>query len=190
MLGTQFCLSFWIFFFLWVTRKMISTSPVPEFDGKAENFASFQQEVELWMMVTNLPLNRRAPALALAMDKLPREVCMSLGNDVLASDAGVAKIMDALHKDLAPDAHDSAFRDVVLFFGLRRTHESLDEYLALFQRALRRVEARLPKDVMFPEMIVSSLCLHHAGLSSNQKSLVLASTGGDTSMETMKLLKR
>ena len=39
---------------------------------------------------------------------------------------------------------------------------------------------------MFPDIIVSSLCLHHAGLSSNQKSLVLASTGGDTSLETMK----
>ena len=39
---------------------------------------------------------------------------------------------------------------------------------------------------MFPEMIVSSLCLHHAGLSTNQKSLISASTGDDTSLENMK----
>ena len=94
--------------------------------------------------------------------------------------------MDALHKDLAPVARNSAFRDAVVFFGLRRTHQTLDEYLALFQRALRRVEARLPDGAMFPEIIVSSLRLRHAGLSPNQKSLVLASTGGDTSLETMK----
>ena len=36
-------------------------------------------------------------------------------------------IMDELRKDIAPDAHDSAFRDVVAFFGLRRTRETLDE---------------------------------------------------------------
>ena len=51
---------------------MFSDSPAPVFDGKAENFASYQQEVDLWLMVTNLPVSRRAPALALAMDKLQK----------------------------------------------------------------------------------------------------------------------
>ena len=124
--------------------------------------------------------------MALAMDKIPREVCLGLGNDVLKSEVGVDKLMEALQKDIAPDAHDSAFRDVVVFFGLRRTHQSLDEYLAHFQRALRRVEARPPNGAMFPEIIVSSLYLHHAGLSPNQKSLELASPGGDASFETTK----
>ena len=105
---------------------------------------------------------------------------------MLKSDLGVDKIMDALHKDIAPDAHDSAYRDVVAFFGLRRTHETLDEYIGLFQRALRRIEARLPDGAMFPDIVISSLRLHHAGLSPTQKSLVLASTGGDNSLETMK----
>ena len=144
---------------------MLSSTPVPVFDGKAENFASYKQEVDLWMMITQVPMKRRAPALAPAMDKIPREVCLTLGNDVLKSDLGVGEIMDALHKDIAPDARDSAFRDVVAFFGLRRTQETLDEYLALFQRALRRIEARLPDGAMFPEIAVSSLRLHHAGLS-------------------------
>ena len=94
---------------------MLSTSPVPVFDGKAGNFASYQQEVDLRMMITNLPMSRRAPALALAMDKLPREVCLGLGNDVLKSEVGVDKLMEALQKDLAPDAHDSAFRDDSVF---------------------------------------------------------------------------
>ena len=154
-----------------VTLEMLSSTPVPVFHGEAGKFASYQQEVDLWMRITQVPMNRRAPALALAMDKMPREVCLGLGNDVLKSDVGAEKVMDALQKDVAPDAHDSAFRDVVVFFGLRRTHETLDEYLALFQRALRRIEARLPDGAMFPEIVVSSLCLHQAGLAPNQKSL-------------------
>ena len=122
MLGAQLCLSVLGILFLCVTLEMLSPSPVPVFDGKAENFASYQQEVDLWMMITQLPMNRRAPALALAKNKMPREVCLGLGNDVLKSEVGVDKLMEALRKDLAPDAHDSAFRDVVVLFGLRRTH--------------------------------------------------------------------
>ena len=85
--------------------------PAPEFDGRAENFASYRQEVELWLMVTHLPLNRRAPALALAMGKMPRELCLSLGTAVLNCDTGVENIMDARQKNLAPDASDAGLRD-------------------------------------------------------------------------------
>ena len=74
---------------------MLSSSPVPVFGGKAENFASYQQEEDLWMMITQVPMNRRAPAVALAMDKMPREACLGLGGDALISDLGVEKIMDA-----------------------------------------------------------------------------------------------
>ena len=111
---------------------------------------------------------------------------MALGTAILASDEGVERLMDTLHKNIAPAAHDSAFRDVVSFFGLRRTHQTLDEYLSLFTRALRRVEARFPEGATFPEMVVSSLCLQNAGLSSHQKSMVLTSTGGDPSLENTK----
>ena len=73
-------------------------SPAPESDGRAENFASHRQEVELWLMVTHLPLNRRAPALDLAMRKMPRERCLSLGTAALNCDDGVENIMEALQK--------------------------------------------------------------------------------------------
>ena len=136
---------------------MASFAPVPVFDGKPENFRSFLQEVELWLMVTQLPPSRRAPALALEMDKKPRELCLTIGVDELKSDDGVEKILDMLRKHIAPDAHDSAFRDVVVFFGLRRVNHTLDEYLSMFQMALRRVEARFPVGVTFPEIVVSSL---------------------------------
>ena len=75
---------------------MNAFSLAPEFDGRAGNVASYRQEVELWLLVTHLPLNRRAPALALAMDKMPRELCLSLGVEALNCDTGVGKIMEAL----------------------------------------------------------------------------------------------
>ena len=162
---------------------MTSFPPAPIFGGKPENFNAFRQEVELWSLMTHLPPGRRAPALALAMDRIPRELRMALGTTILTSEEGVERLMETLHKNIAPDAHDSAFRDVASFFGLRRTHQTLGEYLSLFTRALRRVEARFPEGAMFPEMVVSSLCLQNAGLASHQKSMVLTSTGGDPSLE-------
>ena len=113
-------------------------SPVPEFGGKAENFASFQEEVELWMLVTHSPLNRRAPASALAIEKMPREPWLALGADVLKSDAGADKIMGALQQHIAPDVSDAAYRDIILFLGLRRPNLTLDVYQ--IQIARRRAE--------------------------------------------------
>ena len=63
------------------------------------------------MWVTHLPLRRRASDSALAIHKVSREICLALGADVLKSDAGVGEIMEALHKNLAPDASDAAFRE-------------------------------------------------------------------------------
>ena len=92
---------------------MNAFSPAPEFDGRAENFASYRQEAELWLLVTHLPLNRRAPALALAMGKMPRELCLSLGAAALHCEAGVETIMELSQKNLAPDASDAGFRGIV-----------------------------------------------------------------------------
>ena len=147
-------------------------SSAPEFDGRAENFVSFQQEVELWLLVTHLPTNRRAPTLALARNKIPRELCLSLGADELKSDEGADKISGVLRKNLAPDASDAAFRDIVAFFAVRRPHLTLDEYLARFEMSRRRAEARLPDNETFPNIALPPLRLQNAGLTPNQKSTI------------------
>ena len=63
-------------------------------------------------LVTPLPLNRRAPALALAMDKMLREPCVAVGVDALKSDVGVGGITQTLRQHIAPDVSGAAFRDV------------------------------------------------------------------------------
>ena len=74
------------------------------------------------MLVTHLPLNRRSPALALAMRKIPREICPALGVAVSKSDTGADNIMEALQNNLGPDASDAAYRDFSMFPGLRQSH--------------------------------------------------------------------
>ena len=131
--------------------------PAPGFGGRAETSASYKQEVELCLLVTHLPANRRAPALALAMDKMPRELRLSLGVDALHCDTGVEKITEALQTNLAPDASNAGFRDITEFIGLRRARLALDEFLSRFEMARRRAEARLPNDGIFPDIMLSSL---------------------------------
>ena len=107
-------------------------------------------------MATHSPLNRRPPALALAMGEMPRELCLSLGAAALNCDTGVENIMEALQKNLAPDASDAGFRDIVDFFGLRRGRLALDVYLSRFEMSRKRAEARLPNNGFFPEMMLPS----------------------------------
>ena len=94
--------------------KMNALSPAPEFDGRAGNFASYRQE--MWPRATHVPLNRRAPALALAIDKMPSELCLPLGVGALRCDTGAETIMELLRKDHAPDASDTGSRDILGFF--------------------------------------------------------------------------
>ena len=70
--------------------------------------------------------------MALAIGKLPRELCLSLGVEALNCDTGVGKIMEAPQTNLAPDASDAGFRDVIDFIGLRRAHPTLGEHLSRF----------------------------------------------------------
>ena len=149
--------------------------------GGAGNFAPFRLGVELRLLVTHLPSNWRAPALALAMDKMPRELCLSFGAESLNSDAGAKKIIRVLQTNLAPDASGAGFRDVIAFSVLHRARFSLDEFLSRFEMDRRRAEARLPNDGIFPDIVLSSLRPHHAGITPNQKSMILSSAGCDPS---------
>ena len=124
------------------------------------------------MWVARRPLNRRAFDSALAIHKMPREICLALGADVLKSDTGVDNIMEALQNNLGPDASDAARRDITMFPGLRQTHLTLEEHSAHFQSARQRAEARLPNGGAFPEASLSSLRIHNAGLMPNQGSAI------------------
>ena len=68
---------------------MTNNASIPRFDGLAENFAFFRKQVELWMLITPLKAECRAPALALAMSKMPQEIALGLGMDTLQSDDGI-----------------------------------------------------------------------------------------------------
>ena len=120
------------------------------------------------------------------MAKMPRERCPSLGLDALNSDTGAEKSMEVLQKNLAPDASDAALRDIITFFGEHRPHLTLDEYLSRFEMARRRAEARLPDNGIFPDIMLSSLRLRHAGVTPNRKSRIPSRAGGDPSLETTK----
>ena len=52
--------------------------------------------------------------------------------------------------------------------------------------ARRRAEARLPDNGFSPDVMLSSLCLQHSGITPNQKSMILSSTGGGPSLEVMR----
>ena len=124
--------------------------------------------------------------MAMAMDKMPRELCLSHGVEALNTDTGAGKITEVLQTNLAPDASGAGFRDIIAFLGLRRPHFTLGDNLSRFEMARRQVEVRLPNNGIFPDIMLSSLRLHHAGLTPNQKSMILSSAGGDPPLETMR----
>ena len=169
-----------------VFTKMNNIPPVPVFGGNAENFASFCKEVELWASVTHLPSNRGAPASALAMHKMPREICLALGADALKSDTVMENIMEARQNNQAPDASDAAYREIFIIPGLRRSHLSLGEFSVHFHLARRLAAARLSNGAISPDAFLLSLSIRNASLTQNEESMVSASCCDDLSVEAVK----
>ena len=124
------------------------------------------------MLVTHLPLNRRSPALALAVRKIPREICPALGVAVLKSDTGADNTMEALQNNVGPDASDAAYRDIIMSPALRRAHLTLDEHSAHAQSARQRAEARLPDGGISPGASFPSLRIHNEVIRQNQESKI------------------
>ena len=139
-------------------------------------------------MASGRPLTIRpaGPCVGRGHGKMPRERCLSLGVEASNSDTGAGKIMEVLQTNLAPDASGAGFRDITAFFGLRRPHFKLDAHLSRFEMARRRAEARLPRNGIFPDIMLPPLRLRPAGLTPNQKSMIPSSAGGDPSLETMR----
>ena len=71
---------------------------VPPFDGRAPSFANYERKVALRNQISPLDPQARAANLYLHRTDVARNVCMSVGKDVIGSAYGVAQILRILRE--------------------------------------------------------------------------------------------
>ena len=111
-----------------------SGEKVLAFDDRSAHFLDYEHQAHLWMRSARAEVPARASLLVLHMRPVPRQVCLAEGSDISGRSDGVAGISDIPGNYFAPEAADSIHQQVVRFSRIRRTDQSIDEYIVEFDR--------------------------------------------------------
>ena len=85
---------------------------VPTFDGKRSSFLNYEEKVLIWRNISPLPPGQKASRLLLHSRDVAREVCLTIGKDVVGNMDGVEAILKISRHRFAPDKVDCSFQDI------------------------------------------------------------------------------
>ena len=91
----------------------------------------------------NRGATKSAPALVPQMDLTVRDDRMAIGNQKLLEYDKVGTLLQAHQTYFAPHAMDSPYQDAVQFSHFRKTTQTIDEFLALFDFLWRNAAGRI-----------------------------------------------
>ena len=81
------------------------------FHGKGASFIEFEQQVRLWMQMTEMEPPKRAAALVVHMNSTARQVCLAVAGDHIAKNNGAEHVVNTLRDYFAPATADSISLD-------------------------------------------------------------------------------
>ena len=75
---------------------MCSNFKAPPDWPEDKTFEQWKNEVDMWCIVTDLDVKKRAPALSLSLKGRKRDVAMEVSVETLNSDTGMKSLLDQL----------------------------------------------------------------------------------------------
>ena len=153
------------------------------------SFEDWRNEVDLWLVVTELAKEKQAPQLILySLSGQKREVAKELNLQQLGSNNGVNLLMDKLKENFGKDSTDSSFEAYVQFEKLKRPKEQkITEYIICFENAYQKI-ARL--DMKLPDSVRACKLLHSANLERNKRQMALTTCKDLTIVDMKNALRR
>lgn len=148
---------------------------IPIYDG--QRYEQFDVEVDAWSKCTDIPINKRALALVLAMPDKKTEILEGITVANLNKEDGVATLLAYIKKNYGGDELENTLDVYEDFRSYQRTGEqTIADYCAGFEQRKKRIEA---KGIKFPEEILAFEVIRNAKISNSERKLVL--TGLDFS---------
>ena len=144
----------------------------PEWE-EGKIFEKWQDEVQLWLLVTDLEEAKRGPALALSLSGRKREIALDIPPTELTDEGGVQKLLDTLKAVFARDEVDQFYECYVNFETITRSNGRMTDYIQNFERASNELSK---KGVVLPTSILACKLLYSANLEENERRMVLSAT--------------
>ena len=154
----------------------------PIFQDGAD-FYEWEREIEIWSMVTDIPVDKQAAAIYLSLEGKARECCKSIKVDELKGSNGKEKLMNKLQELYAVDNEQRIYQAYEEFENYARpTTSTMTDFLNEWERRYNQLKAR---DIELPDAVLAYRLLKSANLSSEKQALVRA-TVSKLTLENMK----
>ena len=161
-------------------------SKIPIFSGNREDFEDWIFDVNLWMGTTGRKKEEQAPALLLAQSVAEvKKVMRLVGAEDLKTEGGMSKLLGLMRTKYGEDLKDIAFAKFAAFDGMQReTGELFETFTRRFTVAYDQAHS-FDENIKLPERVISLMMLGRSGLSTNERSIVLAKVGDEPTIATM-----
>ena len=116
---------------------------VPALGGQRSSFLNYEEKVLLWGNISPLEPAKKASHLLSHMADVARNVCSTVGKDVVGNNDGAEQILSISRNGFAPDKVGCIFQDIAKFLYFKRTTEDMDTFLLEFDISRQKAEARM-----------------------------------------------
>ncbi|CAJ1416750.1 unnamed protein product [Effrenium voratum] len=166
-------------FTLLVTRD----NYIPVFDGRPNNYKEYRMRIMLYFRKMSLQ-NRKGEATINLLTSLSGTAWEHMVDSAPEQEDGFEKVISQLDLAFKYDDRVEMPRTFERFFYnlSRKPHQNLLAYCTEHREHLREVERH---KVVIPAAVSSWLLLCRAGLTAEQRQLVLGQVGSDTTLEKM-----
>ena len=156
------------------TTIIMTSFKTPPVWGPEQPFHIWKNEVDVWKLLTDLPVAKQALAVALSLDGRRREVAMEVSAAVMATDTGMTTLLEKLETVFAKDSVDIAFESYCAFENLKRLGtETVADFILKFERCYSKVEQNKMK---LPDNVLACKLLNGANLDDKERQMVLAAS--------------
>ena len=149
------------------------------------SYDDWRSEVELWSQITEVPKTKQGGSLFFTLKDDARDTVRSkLKNEVIASDVGLTKILEALDDLYLKDSNQRSFNAYEEFVKYRREPgTSIRDFMVQFNIKYNKIKSH---NMELPEGVLAYNLLMCANLTEEQQQLCRATTS-DFTYEKMKL---
>ena len=150
------------------TDQNIVKAP-PKFRKSEDNYEKWKKKFSIWQSLTSLDKTKQGPALVLTLDDETQDRVLELAHSVIASESGVAKILEVLDKMFLKDKTLLGIDAVDHFESYVRGNESITEFINEFDRRYAKTKSYGTK---YSEDVIAFRLLKSANLSHQDFKLI------------------
>eukprot|EP00171_Calliarthron_tuberculosum_P018277 IDg18277t1 len=157
----------------------------PAFNGRS-NYASFREDVSLWLLLTSMEAKRRGPALIGRLGGEAKSSAKTLTLEVISSEDGVNSILEHLDKSYAVDATNQLDLDLATFLDyVWEKSMTVEQFIAGFHARLDKIAA-----LNIDNKLKGHLLLRQAALDAQDRNIIVGAASGKYDVKDISIALR